>query len=173
MDNGDVPAWLALGISLCSALYQCRVNSRAETIRKETESKAKAQRDSDLRKARIEQILRDLEELSALSLDYWLRSGSETGSSGVLINSKVRDLSSRVSRYSGFLWPSAGSDFLSFKQAVTGGAFQSVTRPAERPLSPTVRNVTTTSGYLKDKLIGELDKLDLSPGHENQTPVRW
>lgn len=164
MDNGDVPAWLALGISLCSALYQFRLNSKAEAVRQRSESQAKAQRAADLKKHRIEQILRDLEELSALSLDYWMKSGPETGSSGVFINSKVRDLSSRVSRYSEYLWPSAGQDFLSFKQAVTGGAFQSVTRLAERPLSPTVRGVTSTSGHLKDKLMGEMDKLDLSFG---------
>ncbi|MFT8234784.1 hypothetical protein ACLNBI_24960 [Pseudomonas guariconensis] len=161
MDNGDVPAWLALFISVCTAVHQWRVNANSEQVRKDTESKANAQRESDQKRQRVEQILRDLEDLAALSLDYWMKPGSDSGASGVLINSKVRDISSRISRYGMFLWPSAGQDFLLFKQAVTGGAFQSVTRAAERPLSTTVRNITSTSAQLKDKLRAELDRLDM------------
>lgn len=163
MDLGDIPAWLALVISFFSAFHQAGVNKASELARSDAEKTAKAQRECDQRKNRVEQIQRDIEEIAALAFDYWMKSGSESGATGVLIVTKMRDVSSRISRYSHFLWPTASVQFLAFKQAVTGGSFQSHTRPAEKPLSPIVRSISNTSSTLKDHLRNELDKLDKDP----------
>lgn len=161
MDFGDIPAWIALIISVVTAINQLRVNSQSERNRKASEQSAKRERETERHKLRIEQIMKDVEDLSALSVDYWMRSGGDTGSTGVLINSKVRDLSSRIYRYSSFLWPSAAQDFLIIKQAITGGTFQSAARSAVKETSGTIRAITSSSGSLKDKLRAEFDKLDM------------
>ncbi|OCW24890.1 hypothetical protein C9382_27665 [Pseudomonas aylmerensis] len=172
MDLGDVPAWFALIISIWTAYAQKKANSRAEELRVAAESKAEglrlaaeakasSDREKDQRRQRVEQIHRDIEELTALAIDYWMKPGSETGTSGVVINTKIKDISSRFSRYSAVLWPRASSDFLSFKQAVTGGEFQSHRRESSAPRSATIIAISTASGSLKHKLGQELDKLDI------------
>ncbi len=172
MDLGDIPAWFALVISIWTACAQTKTNARAdqlriaaeskaEGLRLAAESKARIDREKDQRRQRIEQIHRDIEELTALAIDYWMKPGSDTGTSGVVINTKIKDISSRFSRYSAVLWTRASSDFLSFKQAVTGGEFQSQRREASTPRSATISTISTTSGSLKDKLGRELDKLDM------------
>lgn len=161
MDFGDLPAWIALIISIWTAHHQNQVNARSEETRKATEATAKKDRESDHKKRRIDQLYRDVEDLSALAIDYWTRPGSSAGASGILINSKMKDLSSRIGRYGLFLWPSASQDFLTFKQAVTGGAFQSLAREAAKPQSAEIRNISNASSSLKDKLRTQLDTLDL------------
>lgn len=161
MDLGDIPAWLALVISVLSAAHQVKVNNQSERTRASSELAAQKLRQSDQQRQRIEHMHRDVDDIAALAHDYWMKPGSTSDSSGVLINSKIRDVSSRINRYGTFLWPSAGTDFLLFKQAVTGGQFQSSTRPAERATSAAVRNITGTAAVLKDRLRTELDKLDL------------
>lgn len=165
MDYGDLPAWFALVVSLVTAFNQFRTSSNSEKIRQADEQRSKQEREADRQKLRIEQMMKDIEDLSAMSVDYWMRSGSDTGTAGVLINSKIRDLSSRVYRYSNFLWPSAGQDFLLLKQAITGGSFQSVTRVAAKGTSPTIRSVTLASSSLKDGLREAFDKLDMRSNH--------
>lgn len=161
MEWGDLPAWFALGISIWTATRQNKANAKTEESRLASESAAKTQRETDQRRQRVETIQRDLEDLTALAIDYWMKPGTETGTSGVVINTKIRDISSRFSRYSTFLWPDASSDFLAFKQAVTGGEFQSQRREASTPRSGMISAISSTSILLKDKLRRELDKLDL------------
>lgn len=161
MDVGDIPAWLALLISIVTGLHQRKVNAAAESARIASEHESSRQRETDQRHLRIEQIYRDVEDITLLATDYWMRPGSETGASGVLITSKIRDVSSRISRYGAFLWPSANQDILTFKQAVTGGVFQQVSRDAVKPTSDTVRKISLASSTLKEKLRHELDRLDM------------
>lgn len=161
MGLGDLPAWFALAISIWTAFNQRKLNSKAEKLRLASELATKKGRETDQRKNRVEALQRDIEDLAALAIDYWMRPGSETGTSGVVINTKIRDISSRFSRYHAFLWGDASPDFLAFKQAVTGGEFQSQRREALTPRSVTISTISSTSNLLKDKLRRELDKLDM------------
>lgn len=149
-DWGDVPAWIAIAMSGAGLIWQKISNSRQDRDRL-----------SFQRRVRVDQITKDIDELLTLSIDYWMRPGSETGTLGLQINIKIRDLSSRISEYSSFLWSSSREDFMKIKMLVTGGSFQSPRRAAVSPTDLNLQDITTETSRFKANLRRICDGLDI------------
>lgn len=159
---GDFPAWIALAVSLIGATRQWFTNKQNRKELAALENKTKSDRLDLQRKLRIEQLSKDIDELCALSLEYWMKPGAEMTSQGLMINLKTKDISSRFWSYQSFLWRDAGSDFSTIKRQITGGSFQSPRRPASAHDSLLIRSFLDSFADMREKLRIECDRIDIN-----------
>lgn len=160
VDYGDLPAWIALVVSVGLAIYQHRQNIKANQERDTLEAKSAKNLKDLQRKLRIEQMMKDLDELSALSVDYWTKPGDVGATSALMIKVKAQDLGFRCIEYSRFLWNNAASDFSSIRRKITGGSFEVRTRPAIPTTDPIIRDSTAMIAEFKSKLRRTCDDID-------------
>lgn len=139
----DWPKWGALLLSAFSLGWQF-VN--------EFRNKRKAKK--SYRLARIESFENHLAEARSLAMAYWLQPGESSARDSVMILHHLKELSISATRYANFLWPTASSDVLRFKKAVTGGDFQQANRAAVDANSIVVKNfmaaAVSISKHIKD-----------------------
>lgn len=158
---GDFPAWLALAVSLIGGFRQWASNKKNKRDLESLEEKTKLERIKFQQKIRIEQLSKDLDELCALSLEHWMKPGTEIGCTGLVITQKTKDISSRIWSYKKFLWPAASSEFSNLKRLITGGNFQSLRRPAEAHDSSIIRGFMDSFSDFREKLRIECDRIDI------------
>lgn len=159
-DLGDIPAWIALAVSIGLAIYQHKQNTKSHRDRVALEAKSAKDLKDLQKKLRLEQMIKDLDDLSALSLDYWTKPGDVGDTSALMIKVKAQDLGYRCIEYSRFLWDSAASDFSSIRRKITGGLFEVKTRPAIATTDPIIRDSTVLMGEFKLNLRRTCDSLD-------------
>ncbi|GLR38318.1 hypothetical protein [Pseudomonas plecoglossicida] len=171
MDYGDFPAWVALAISLYTHIAQNRQQKRSAAEQAESAKKAAEDRDKlresakeELakvnRKLRLEKMSQDLEELLALTLQYWTRDGREGATSALMLKVKFKDFSSRCLEYRSFLWERAGDDFSLVRRHVTGGQFEVLSRPALPPNDPFISTASRLISDFRENVRRATDRLD-------------
>jgi len=160
MDIGDIPAWIALAVSAFTLYQQGKQNDKA-TLEREEHKKTSSDQLRDLqRKLRLEQMIKDLEDLLTLTVDYWTQPGSTSATSALMIKSKSQDLAYRCNDYNRFLWISAAADFSVIRRTITGGQFEVKSRAALQTTDPLIREASHLISNFKTKLRQTCDSLD-------------
>ena len=160
MDIGDLPAWIALAVSAFTLYQQGRQNDKA-TIEREELKRISSDQLRDLqRKLRLEQMAKDLDELLALTVDYWTQPGNTASTSALMMKSKSQDLAYRCHDYGRFLWTSAAAEFSVIRRKITGGHFEVKSRDALPTTDPLIREASHLISDFKTKLRQTCDNLD-------------
>lgn len=164
---GDIPAWVALGISAITFFQQHRQNKKnsldaaeQKNISIQQDAISKQNLTNLKRQLRAEQMIKDVDELLALTVDYWTQPGSMASTSAIMIKLKSQDLSHRCNEYSSFLWISASSDFSAIRRTITGGLFEVKSRSALPTNAPLIREASNKISDFRIKLITLIDKID-------------
>lgn len=150
IDWGDISSWIAVAFTAWGLVVQHRSAHTSETDRKRFQQKL-----------RIETLISDIDDLCSRAVNYWMKPEAQAAADGILIVSKVRDISSRTTAYSGFLWESAASDFIRVKMRITGGQFQVSTRQALPQNDPTIAAFMNQAAEFKAKLRAVHDQMDI------------
>lgn len=148
MDLGDIPAWIALALSIVSLLVQYRSNLSAE--RKERAS-------DEL--ARLEHLESTVAEIRATALAYWLYPESTSAKEGLMLTHLLKSLSGEVQRSAGLLWDQAWRDVLQLKMDMTGADFQQLNRPARPANDPFVRAFSDKSTAFSENLRRRIEQV--------------
>lgn len=171
MDIGDVPAWIALVLSVVtlvaqnkqskrSAADQANLASQAARDREDLKNSAKEELAKVNRKLRLEKITQDLDELLAVTLQYWTSDGREGATSALMLKVKVKDLSARCLEYRSFLWDRAGEDFSLIRRHITGGHFEVLSRAALSPNDPFIGTASRLISDFRVNVRRATDRLD-------------
>ncbi len=126
MDKGDIPAWIALALSVVSLGTQYhthRENRKSEALKEKL--------------ARLAHMEALVMEIRTSAIAYWLHSEAAAAKDGLMLIHHLKDLSGEVSRNQELLWSNARADVLNIKIQVTGSDFQRagrLGRPANDPL---------------------------------------
>lgn len=160
IDVGDIPAWIALVVSAFTLFQQSRQNDKATLEREELQKSSKESLRDLQRKLRLEQMIKDLDDLLTLTVDYWTQPGNMGATSALMIKSKSQDLAYRCNDYNRFLWDSAASEFSGIRRTITGGAFEVKSRTAISTTDPIIREASSMIANFKIKLRQTCDSLD-------------
>ncbi|WP_313450492.1 hypothetical protein [Stutzerimonas kunmingensis] len=126
MDEGDIPAWIALALSLIS------LGTQYHTYREHQKSEALNEKMARL--AHMEALVM---QIRTTAIAYWLHSEAAAAKDGLMLIHHLKDLSGEVTRNQTLLWPNARADVMNIKIQVTGSDFQRIDRlgrPANDPL---------------------------------------
>lgn len=160
IDIGDIPAWIALAVSVFTLVQQGKQNNKAAVEREELQRTSKDSLIKLQRKLRLEQMIKDLDDLLALTVDYWTQPGNTGATSALMMKSKSQDLSYRCNDYSRFLWSTAASEFSGIRRIITGGAFEVKSRLAIQTTDPLIREASMKIADFKTKLRQTCDSFD-------------
>ncbi|WP_219338985.1 hypothetical protein, partial [Staphylococcus haemolyticus] len=138
--------------------------TQERALTKQNEASKKALTDLK-RQIRAEQMLADMDELLALTVNYWTQPAETASTSAIMIKSKIKDLSHRCSSYRSFLWTSASTEFMNIKRTITGGSFEGKFRPALHTTSPLIQNASREIDNFKIKLRTYIDSIDELNNH--------
>ncbi|WP_144401162.1 hypothetical protein [Pseudomonas lurida] len=164
---GDIPAWIALGASAFTIIQQSKQNNKA-LLEKEEQKTASKQKEELSRKSltnlkrqlRAEQMIKDIDELLALAVDYWTQSEGNGSPSAIMIKVKSQDLSHRCNEYRSFLEFPASSDFSAIRRLITGGQFEGKSRKAIPTNAPLIRDASNKVNDFRTNLRKYIDKID-------------
>ncbi|WP_447789245.1 hypothetical protein [Pseudomonas farris] len=160
IDLGDIPAWIALAVSIFTFTQQSKQNNKTTLEREELQKSSTEKLRDFQRKLRLEQMIKDLDDLLMLTVDYWTQPGNTGSTSALMIKSKSQDLAYRCNDYNRFLWDSAASEFSGIRRAITGGAFEVKSRVAISTNDPFIREASNMISNFKTKLRQTCDSLD-------------
>ncbi|WP_157969646.1 hypothetical protein [Pseudomonas huaxiensis] len=171
MDYGDIPAWLALVVSASTFFIQhshqknsdrrqAERNAQDAQEREDIQRSATEKLTNSNRKLRLEKMIQDLDELLAITLQYWTCSGRDGATSALFMKIKVRDFSSRCTEYRTFLWDRAGEEFSLIRRHITGGQFEVVSRPALATTDPFLSTASRQLSDFRSNIRRVCDKLD-------------
>jgi S1-C subfamily serine protease len=157
---GDIPAWIALGVSACTIIQQSNQNNKALLEKEEQKTASKNNLTNLKRQLRAEQMITDIDELLALAVDYWTQSEGNGSPSAIMIKVKSQDLSLRCNEYRSFLEFPASSDFSAIRRLITGGQFEVKSRKAIATNAPLIRDASNKVNDFRTNLRRYIDKID-------------
>ncbi|MBP1123539.1 MULTISPECIES: hypothetical protein [Pseudomonas] len=160
MDIGDIPAWIALAVSVFTLINQNRQNTKANLERETSKAESEVKLRDLQRKLRLEQMIKDIDDLMMLTIDYWTQPEGMGGTSALMMKSKSQDISYRCIDYHQFLWSSAAPEFAGIRRIITGGDFEVKSRQPITTTSPLIRESSTMVSSFKTKLRQACDDLD-------------
>lgn len=164
---GDIPAWAAILISLVTIYLQFRQNTKSAQDKAEQKKESELQEEVSKenltnlkRQLRAEQMIKDIDELLVLTVDYWTKSESVSSNSAIMIKSKSQDLAHRCNEYRSFLWGSASSDFSAIRRQITGGMFEVSSREVLPKNALLIKEASRKIAEFRIELRKLIDKLD-------------
>ncbi|MDA8485874.1 hypothetical protein NNO07_22635 [Pseudomonas resinovorans] len=151
MDYGDIPAWIALILSLVSLRKQ-----------HQSEKGSKTTAEIALKVERLDAIESSLTQVRTSAIAYWLHPEAVSAKDGLMLLHYLKELSADVSSYSNLLWPDAWRDVLELKMQTTGSNFQQANRTGLPANDPLIRAFTDTAAEISRKLKRARDEVKSS-----------